>query len=113
GADIAIAVAALAAIGLAAMRPPGGGAGGAWLALVLAAALLAGLGVGAVRLAAIDRGAFDGPVGRSITVGGFVAATPSRSHGIVRVQIESPAGKLLAEAHEPVPDLPIGREVSA
>src|SRR5256885_14781079 len=61
GADIAIAVAALAAIGLAAMRPPGGGAGGAWLALVLAAALLAGLGVGAVRLAAIDRGAFDGP----------------------------------------------------
>jgi competence protein ComEC len=113
GAVISTAVAALVAISLAAMRPPGGGAGGAWLALVLAAALLAGLGVGAVRLAAIDRGAFDGPVGRSVTVGGFVAATPSRSHGIVRVQIESPAGKLLAEAHEPVPDLPIGRKVSA
>src|SRR4051794_3386213 len=92
GAVIAIAVAAVAAIGLANVRPPGGGAGGAWPALVLAAALVAGLGVGAIRLAAIDHGSFDGPVGRSATVGGFVAATPSRSRGIVRVQIDSPAG---------------------
>jgi competence protein ComEC len=112
-AGVAIAVAAVAAIGLAAVRPAAGWGGVAWLALVAAAAILAGLGVGAVRLAAIDGGALDGPVGRGLTVRGFVAATPSRSSGIVRVQVASPGGRLLVEAREPIGDLPIGSEVAA
>src|SRR5881227_3276739 len=61
---VAVAIAAVAAVGLAAARPSGGWAGVVWLALSGAAALLAGLGFGSARLAAIDGGALDGPVGR-------------------------------------------------
>ena len=53
------------------------------------------------------------PAGARIAVHGYVAAVPRRSDGIVRVRVETPRGRVAVEAPEPVPDLPIGAEVSA
>jgi len=90
-----------------------GAAPGAWLALLVLAAGASGLAVGALRLAAIDRGAFHGPVGQPTTARGFVTAVPRRSQGQVRVRIQTADGRLAVESPEPVSDLPIGREVKA
>ncbi len=111
----AVVVLALAgALSLAAARPRPHRAGWiGWLALVALAAAATGLGAGALRLATIDRGAFEGPIGRPATARGFVTAVPHRSGGEVRVRIQTADGRLAVEAHEPVPDLPIGREISA
>ncbi len=107
-----VVVVCAASIGVA--RPRGGGAAGwPWVVLGALAAVLAGAELGALRLGAIERGAFDGPVGRSATVKGFVTAVPRRSSGRVTVRIQTGAGRLAVEAVEPVPDLPIGREVVA
>ncbi len=73
----------------------------------------AGLLLGAARLRSIDRGAYKPPVGARIAVRGYVAAVPRRSNGEARVRIDAPQGRLAIEAPEPVPDLPIGAEVSA
>ncbi|MGH2925038.1 MAG: ComEC/Rec2 family competence protein [Solirubrobacterales bacterium] len=109
-----IAVPALCGAGIAAARPRRGQRGGwPWIALVSLAALLGGLALGGLRLAAIDGGAFDGPVSRPATVRGFVTAVPRRSRGRVAVRIQTADGRLAVEATEPVPDLPIGREVVA
>jgi competence protein ComEC len=86
---------------------------GAWLALLALAAASIGLAVGALRIAAIDRGAFRGPTGRPATALGFVTAAPRRSQGEVRVRIRTADGLLAIQAPEPVPDLPIGHEVRA
>jgi competence protein ComEC len=103
-----------AGLGLAVARPGDRGAAAiVWLALVALAATAAGMAVGAVRLAAIDRGSFRGAVGRPATARGFVTAVPRRSRGEVRVRIETADGRLAVEAPEPVPDLPIGRQVEA
>ncbi len=69
--------------------------------------------MGALRLAAIDRGAFHGPIGQPTTARGFVTAVPRRSQGQVRVRIQTADGRLAIESTEPVEDLPIGRQVSA
>ena len=61
--------------------------------------------------AAIDGGAFHGPIGRPATARGFVTAVPRRSRGEVSVRIQTADGRLAVEASEPVPDLPIGRQV--
>jgi competence protein ComEC len=107
-------VSAICALGLVLARPRHGQeTSGPWIALVVLVATVAGLAVGALRLEAIDGGAFDGPVGRRATVRGFVTAVPRRSNGEVRVRIQTGDGRLALEAHEPVPDLPIGREVVA
>jgi competence protein ComEC len=95
------------------MRPRPGAGAIAWVSLVALAAVVAGLAVGSLRLAAIDAGAFDEPPGRSIAVRGYVAATPTRSNGVVRVRVATDRGAVLAEAHEPVGELPIGCEVVA
>ncbi len=109
---LALGLAAVA--GLIAARPgERGAARGAWLALLALAAAAWGLAVGALRLAAIDGGAFHGPTGRPTTARGFVTAVPRRSQGQVRVRIQTADGRLAVEASEPVPDLPIGRQVSA
>lgn len=84
-----------------------------WLALLAAACAAAGLIGGAARLRAIDRGAYDGSPGSRVAVHGFVASVPRRTRGLVRVQVETVRGRLLLEAHEPVPELPIGAEVRA
>ena len=111
GAGTAIAVAAVAASGLLIARPRRRSAAPGWLTLVLAAALLAGLAIGALRLAAIDGGAFDATPGAA-ALRGFVLATASRSRGIVRIQVQTRRGKLLVEAREPAPDLPIGHQIA-
>jgi competence protein ComEC len=87
----------------------------AWIkagAVALAAAV-AGLALGSMRMAAIDRGAFAGLVGREATARGFVTAVPRRSDGNVAVRIQTAGGRLAVEAHEPVDDLPVGAEVLA
>jgi competence protein ComEC len=117
GADLAHALLALAAsagLGLAVSRPrTGRGAHGVWLVLVALTAAAAGLAGGALRAAAIDEGAFAGPTGRPASARGFVTAVPHRSRGEVRVRVQTADGRLLVTAQEPVPDLPIGREVKA
>ena len=88
-------------------------AGIAWLALVALAAATGGMAIGALRLSAIDGGAFDGPTGRDAKVTGYVTAVPHRANGDVTVRISTAGGRLALEGHEPVPDLPIGSEVRA
>ena len=109
-----LALAAAAAFGLAAARPAGAASARCiWLPLIALVGATAGAAVGILRLAAIDAGAFDGRVGGHATARGFVTAVPSRSRGEVRVRIKTADGRLAVEAHEPVPDLPIGRQISA
>jgi competence protein ComEC len=109
-----VTIAVAAVLGLAAGRPRAQGAGlVAWLALVALLAAAAGLALGALRLAAIDAGAFRGPTGRLATATGYVSAVPRRSHGEVRVRVQTADGRLAIEASEPVPDLPVGGEIEA
>jgi competence protein ComEC len=117
-----VAVASAAILALAAVRPRvrgGPSASGlrssaiAWLAALGASSLLAGAAVGELRLEAIDAGAYRGRTGAEVSVRGFVAAVPHRSDGQVSVRVQTGTGRLLVTAPEPVPDLPIGREVSA
>jgi competence protein ComEC len=86
----------------------------AWTALVAIAAVaaLAGLGVGAWRLDAIDAAALRGVPGQPIAVSGHVAASPRRGYGEVRVLIDTPRGRAVAVAPEPVPDLAVGAGVA-
>jgi competence protein ComEC len=106
-------VLAAAGAALIAARPPGGRPSALWLALVAALAAAAGLVGGNSRLAAIDGGALEAPAGGRATARGFVTAVPRRADGTVSVRIETGAGRLLVETPEPVPDLPIGRELRA
>jgi competence protein ComEC len=110
-----LAAAVLGALALAAARPRNGGACASWvwLALIAGTAATAGGAGGVLRLAAIDREAFRAPAGTTLTARGFVTAVPRRSHGEVSVRVQTGAGRLLVEAREPVPDLPVGREVVA
>jgi competence protein ComEC len=85
----------------------------AWLALIAAVAALAGLLVGGARLHAIDAGALRTPPGMHVSVRGFVAGVPRRDHGEVDVRVDSPAGRVLVIAPEPVGDLPVGSQVRA
>jgi competence protein ComEC len=108
-----LGLAAVAGAALAFTPWPRGG--GRWLktALVALAAAVAGLSLGAMRLAAIDGGAFAAPVGHVATARGFVTAVPHRSNGDVTVRIRTADGRIAISAHEPVEDLPIGAEVVA
>jgi competence protein ComEC len=108
-----LGLAALAGAALALTRWPRGR--GRWLkaALLALAAAVAGLSLGAMRLSAIDGGALTGPIGHGATVRGFVTAVPHRSNGDVTVRIQTADGRLAVEAHEPIDDLPVGREVFA
>jgi competence protein ComEC len=85
----------------------------AWLLALALCAAAAGLSLGAIRIAAIDAGALRGPVGERARLHGFVSAVPRRVDGEVRIRLATADGRLLAVAHEPVPDLPVGREISA
>jgi competence protein ComEC len=117
GADIGPGLGAgalLALVGLASARARRGAvARAAWIGLVSLAAAAGGFVIGALRLAAIDGGAFHGPVGRRATVRGFVTAVPHRANGEVSVRVQTADGRLAVAAHEPVEELPIGREISA
>jgi competence protein ComEC len=80
---------------------------------VALAAALGGGAIGALRLEAIDRGAFQGPMGRPATVRGYVTAVPRRSDGKASLRVQTGEGRIAVEAPEPVPDLPIGAEIVA
>jgi competence protein ComEC len=84
-----------------------------WLGLVAVCAFTAGLGVGSMRVEAIDAGAFARPPGSRVRVDGFVAAVPRRADGEVSVRVDTPEGRLLIDAPEPVADLDIGAAVTA
>jgi competence protein ComEC len=104
---------AVSTIALALTRPHARTAAVAWLALVALAGAGGGALTGAARLRAIDAGAYSAPSGDRVTVRGFVTAVPRRNDGLVRVRLDTAAGRLEVEAREPVPDLPVGDEVSA
>jgi competence protein ComEC len=112
----ALGVAPIAMIGIAALRPPDEAhrfGALAWLVVIALVAALAGLLVGGARLQAIDRGALQARAGIQASVDGFVSAVPRRNHGEVDVRVDSPAGRLLVVAPEPIGDLPVGSEVRA
>jgi competence protein ComEC len=106
-------LAAGALASLMALRPRAAGRPIAWLAALAATTALAGLWIGAIRVRAIDAGAFAGRPGAPVEARGFVAAPPRRSNGEVRVQLDTADGRLLAIAPEPVPDLAVGHEAVA
>jgi competence protein ComEC len=83
--------------------------------VALVACVSAGLGLlaGVVRVRAIDAGAFEGREGDRLAVRGHVVAVPRRTDGVVRIQLETTAGKLLVECYEPVADLDVGDGVRA
>jgi competence protein ComEC len=85
----------------------------AWLGVVGLVAVLAGFLIGGARVHAIDDEALHARPGTHATVDGFVAGAPRRNRGEVDLRVDSPAGRVLMVAPEPVPDLPIGSEVSA
>ncbi|MDX6638830.1 MAG: hypothetical protein QOJ01_2341, partial [Solirubrobacterales bacterium] len=93
---------------LVATAPSSRRRGGWWLALVSLCAALAGFGVGSLRVAAIDAGAYRGRSSGPAQVRGYVLATPHRANGTVSVRVGTAGGRILVEADEPVPDLPIG-----
>jgi competence protein ComEC len=106
------AAAGIAVAGRPLLKGDGGPAAiAAWLACVAAVSALAGLGAGAARLAAIDRGALRAGVGSEATAVGWVDGVPRRSFGEVRVPLETPQGKVVAIAPEPVPPLEPGTGV--
>jgi competence protein ComEC len=113
GGEPALAALALAAAVVAGHRPLRAGPRLLWLALVAMLCACAGLLAGAARLRAIDDGAYQAPVGSRVAIHGHVAAVPRRSRGIVRVQVETSGGRLLVEASEPLPNLPVGAELAA
>ncbi|HET6830453.1 MAG TPA: ComEC/Rec2 family competence protein [Solirubrobacterales bacterium] len=121
----ACAAAAAAALGLAAAaqraRPRAGWPGcpgrpgwqvWAGLAALAAIATVVGLGLGSLRLRAIDAGALRGSPGQPVSLTGFVSAPPRRGYGEVRVQLDTPQGRIVAVAPEPVPELDVGTGVA-
>lgn len=112
----AAGVAPIAIVVLAALRPGDGSVGRRsliWLGVVVLVAALAGLLVGGARIHAIDAEALRARPGLQLSVDGFVAAVPRRVDGQVEVRVDSPAGRLLVVAPEPVGELPVGSEVRA
>jgi len=106
----------MAVIVLAAIRPREGSRNVtaiAWLVLVALVTALAGLLAGGARLHAIDAGALRARPGLHATVDGFVSGVPRRNGDEVDVRIDSPAGRVLVVAPEPVGDLRVGSEMSA
>ena len=111
----AAAVVPLSVLVLAWMRPTGDSRASAvsWLGVVALVAALGGFLVGGARVHAIAGQALQVRPGTQARVDGFVAGPPRRNRGEVDVRVNSPAGRVLMVAPEPVPDLAIGSEVSA
>jgi competence protein ComEC len=109
----ALGAAPIAIIGLAAARPRSRDAVVAWLVVVALVAALAGFLAGGARLHAIDAGALRARPGQLVSVDGFVAGVPRRNGDEVDVRVDSPAGRVLVVAPEPVGDLTVGSEVRA
>ena len=103
--------AALPAALLCARAGGRGSADGAWLAVAAVSAALIGAVIGNARIVAIDDGALRAAPGTRVDLTGFVAAVPRRRDGLVRVRIETDAGRLVAEAPDRGGALPVGAEV--
>jgi len=104
----------LAVATLAALRPRGGRASSlAWLALVCLLAGLTGLLVGGARVVAIDAGALRARPGTEASIRGVVAAVPRRNDGEVSVRLDTPDGRVLVIAPEPVGELAVGSTIGA
>ena len=105
----------IAVIGLAALRPArsNGAAPVAWLTIIALVAVLAGLLFGGGRLHAIDSGAVRARPGTQAEIEGFVVGVPRRNGDEVAVRVDSPGGRVLLVAPEPVEDLTVGSEVGA
>ncbi len=115
-APLALGAAPIAVMTLAALRPAEGARPWpalAWLGLVALVAALAGLLAGGARVHAIDRGALRATPGAHVALDGFVAGVPRRARGEVDVRVDSPAGRVMVSAPEPVGELPVGSEVHA
>lgn len=110
---LACALSALAALAARPREAPRWRAPAAWLACVAVAGALGGLAAGALRLAAIDAGAFRAAPGARVALTGYLAATPRRSAGRVRLRLDTADGRIAVEAPEPVPDLAIGSRLRA
>jgi competence protein ComEC len=112
----AVGAVPIAVMTLASLRPEAGARPAValtWLTLIALTAALAGLLAGGARVHAIDAGALRARPGLHASVDGFVAAVPRRDHGEVAVRVDSPAGRVLLIAPEPVADLPVGSGVRA
>ncbi len=94
-------------------RPRGWRGRVAWISALAGLAMAAGLVIGSWRISAIDANSLVASEGSQLRVTGFVIATPKRSFGEVRVQVESDHGRVLVSAPEPVPELGIGARISA
>src|SRR5215212_2504251 len=97
----------IAVLALGALRPGNAhrAAAAGWLAVIALAAGLGGLLVGGSRLHAIDAGALQARAGQHASVEGFVSGVPRRNHGEVDVRVNTPAGRVLVVAPEPIGDL--------
>jgi competence protein ComEC len=84
-----------------------------WLAIVALTSALAGFLIGGARVYAIDGGALRAGPGAHVSLSGFVAGVPRRNHGEVDVRVDSPAGRVLVIAPEPVGELAVGSEIGA
>jgi competence protein ComEC len=115
GAFIPMVAGAVASVALAVAVPRSAGRAArlAWHVLLALSLAALGAGVGVARVAAIDAGALDLAAGQRATVTGHVAAVPRRVDGQVGVRVDTPDGRLLIEAPEPVVDLPVGAAVRA
>ena len=117
--DLGLETAVLAAaglLGLGLLRPrarPRSVAAIVWLATLALAAGSVGIGIGDVRLDAIDRGALDLGAGTTVTARGFVVAAPSTTADKVAVRVATSDGQLQIEVRPPAPELAIGDAVSA
>ncbi|HEX6585184.1 MAG TPA: ComEC/Rec2 family competence protein [Solirubrobacterales bacterium] len=106
----------LAVVALVATRPRGGGpwdASVAWLVPVALVAALTGFLVGGARIHAIDGRSLRAKEGTAMQLTGFIAGAPRRDDGEVGFPLDTPAGRVLVVAQEPVEMLPIGRAIRA
>ncbi len=110
---VLIALGVACGLGIAVAAPRNRPAAAAWLACVAAAGCMAGLGIGAARLVAIDGGALATPVGTEVTVRGFITSFPHRSQGHVDVVVDTRDGRLVVETPEPSPELEMGSGIEA
>ncbi len=111
-------IAVLAGLVLARARPGGAGRAPAaaallWLALLAAAGVCAGLGLGALRVAAIDRSAASGEPGERIELAGFVVGPPRAEGGELRIPLQTDRGRLLLVADRAEREPRVGEQLLA
>lgn len=82
--------------------------GGLPLSLILVAALIAGSGIGGLRLERIDDGALRQEPGTRVDVSGFISGESGTSRGITRLPIQTESGKAMVETTQPPAGIDVG-----